>query len=89
MSPYAERWHELEILKASVRSLSNAVGLPRSPQSSQAADGTLASGALSSGSLSVEALNEVSPQDPEALPQEGTLQDGRFSWLTVPFCTGN
>lgn len=88
MSPYAEQWHELEILKASVRSLSNAVGLPQSPQSSQAADGTLAS-ALSSGSLSVEALNEVSPQDPEALPQEGTLQDGRFSWLTVPFCTGN
>ena len=88
MSPYAEQWHELEILKASVRSLSNAVGLPQSPQSSQAADGALAS-ALSSGSLSVEALNEVDLQDPDTLPQEGTLQDGRFLWLTVSFCTGN
>ena len=88
MSPYAEQWHELENLKASVRSLSNAVGLPQSPQTSQAADGTLAS-ALSSGSLSVEALNEVGLQHTEALPQEGTVQDGRLSWLTVSFRTCN
>ncbi|CAH3014989.1 unnamed protein product, partial [Porites evermanni] len=78
LSPYAEQWYELEQLKASVRSLSHAAGLPQSPQpSALLTDETLASG-LSSGSLSVENLDEVGLQNTEALQQEtATAQDER------------
>jgi len=84
LSPYAEQWYELEQLKASVRSLSHAAGLPKSPQPTQVADETLAS-ALSSGSLSVEALNEVGLQDSMVSSQNGTTQEGRLASSTVPF----
>ena len=68
----------MEQLKASVRSLSHAAGLPQSPQpSALLTDETLASG-LSSGSLSVENLDEVGLQNTEALQQEtATAQDGK------------
>jgi len=59
LSPYAEQWHELEQLKASVRSLSQVAGLAQSPQPPPEEDQAFANG-LSSGSLSVEALDEVS-----------------------------
>lgn len=70
LSPYAEQWHELEKLKASVRSLSQVAGLAQSPQSLLEEDQTFANG-LSSGSLSVEALDEVS------LEGTATVEEGK------------
>ena len=69
LSPYAEQWHELEQLKASVRSLSQVAGLAQSPQPPPEEDQAFADG-LSSGSLSVEALDEVSLED-TATVEEG------------------
>lgn len=69
LSPYAEQWHELEQLKASVRSLSQVAGLEQSPQLPPEEDETFASG-LSSGSLSVEALDAVGLKD-TATAEEG------------------
>ena len=73
MPPYAEQWFELELLKQSVRSLSQVAGLPQSPQLNE----TVASG-LSSGSLSVETLEEVGLEEIDAVPQEGRTGEGRL-----------
>ena len=80
MSPYSEQWYELDQLKASVRSLSHAAGLPHSPQPEDEDSETLASG-LSSGSVSVEALDEVGLEETGMVPQGETTLTGRLSFF--------
>ena len=80
LSPYSEQWYELEQLKASVRSLSHAAGLPQSPQPPHDDSETLASG-LSSGSLSTEALDEVGLEGTSAVSQGEPIQAGRLSFV--------
>ena len=82
MSPYSEQWYELDQLKASVRSLSQAAGLPHSPQSQPEDSETLASG-LSSGSVSVEALDEVGLEEASLVPQGETTQTGRLYFVAL------
>ena len=82
LSPYSEQWYELDQLKASVRSLSHAAGLPRSPQPEDEDSETLASG-LSSGSVSVEALDEVGLEETGVVPQGETTLTGRLSFVSL------
>ena len=81
LSPYSEQWYELEQLKASVRSLSHAAGLPQSPQALEGNSETVASG-LSSGSVSIEALDEIGLEGTSAVPHGEPTQAGRLSCLT-------
>jgi len=82
LSPYSEQWYELDQLKASVRSLSQAAGLPHSPQPENEDSETLASG-FSSGSVSVEALDEVGLEDSGLVPQGETTPTGRLSFVIL------
>ena len=82
LSPYSEQWYELDQLKTSVRSLSQAAGLPHSPQPENDDSETLASG-FSSGSVSVEALDEVGLEDSGLVPQGETTPTGRLSFVTL------
>lgn len=82
LSPYSEQWYELDQLKASVRSLSQAAGLPHSPQPQNEDSETLASG-LSSGSVSVETLDEVGLEETGVVPPGETTPTGRLSFVTL------
>lgn len=82
LSPYSEQWYELDQLKASVRSLSQAAGLPHSPLPQNEDSETLASG-LSSGSVSVEALDEIGLEETGVMLQGETALTGRLSFVTL------
>ena len=88
LSPYSEQWYELDQLKASVRSLSQAAGLPHSPQPQNEDSETLASG-LSSGSVSVETLDEVGLEDTGVVPLGETTPTGKLSFVTLSNNYGN
>ena len=88
LSPYSEQWYELDQLKASVRSLSQAAGLPHSPQPQNEDSETLAS-ALSSGSVSVETLDEVGLEDTGVVPLAETTPTGKLSFVTLSNNYGN
>lgn len=65
-----------------MRSLSQAAGLPQSPQRLPEDSETLASG-LSSGSVSVEGLDEVGLEEASLVAQGETTETGRLFFVTL------